>query len=120
MRNAVQEIAEFVLPPIMNGFQLQGVYDDAACVNWVGMECQAQISAPRALTTTPADMARLRGIYITIRGRTQSEDPKFTLTGYNGVLPFLNHGADLDGFPGNGLARVRSIQTVVDLRNMTP
>jgi hypothetical protein len=53
-----------------------------------------------------------------LRGRTESEDPRFTLSGYNDAQPFLNFGVDLDNNPGNGLARVRVVRTVMDLRNM--
>jgi hypothetical protein len=58
----------------------------------------------------PVDPLRVRALVITLRGRTEMEDPAMTV-----VHP--EHSIDLDGVPDNGLATVRVERTVVELRN---
>lgn len=115
--NQPVEVAEFILPPALGGFVLEQIKDTEGSANLQGDPWQPAIGAIEPLES-PVDPVRLRSLVITLRGRVENEDPDFTIQGYQENQPFLDFGVDLDGQPGNGLARVRVQRTVVDLRNM--
>jgi len=115
------EVAEFLLPYAMGGYLLEQIIDEAPMANLGGLEWQPDIGDDLGdiqELQTPVPLERLRALVVTLRGRLEYEDPKFTIQGYTDALPYLNFGVDLDGEPTNGLARVRVERTVVNLRNL--
>jgi prepilin-type N-terminal cleavage/methylation domain-containing protein len=116
-RGAVSaEIAEFLLPPTaaVPGLEIQQ-YEDTGIGASVGI-CKVPYNPSiednfkDVTAADPVDPLRVRALVITLRGRTEMEDPAMTV-----VHP--EHSIDLDGVPDNGLATVRVERTVVELRN---
>jgi prepilin-type N-terminal cleavage/methylation domain-containing protein len=98
------EVAEFLLPP-PDGFSVE-VYDTTNITTSTEVDSDDDVDPP----------ADVRALMLTLRARTEVEDPRLNI---NDLDPAArNYGVDLDGDPGNGLARVRVEQTVVELRNM--
>ena len=64
---------------------------------------------------------KTRAVIVTIRGRTESEDPGFFIDGYEHppLLGNINQAIDLDNDPDNGLAMVIMERTVINLRNLS-
>ena len=77
-------------------------------------------SALAAGSAVPANhILRTRAVRITLRARTEGEFPEFTIPGFsNDNADMVNFGYDLDGHPENGLARVRTHRTIIQLRNL--
>ncbi len=62
---------------------------------------------------------QVRGMVITLRGRSRTEDPEFIIPNYLGdQAAAMRFGVDLDGIPANGLAHVREMSTVVEIPNL--
>ncbi|MBW1808848.1 MAG: prepilin-type N-terminal cleavage/methylation domain-containing protein [Deltaproteobacteria bacterium] len=98
------EVGEFLLPP-PDGFNIE-VYNAANIAISTPVVSGADVDPPAAM----------RAIMITLRARTEVEDPRLSI---NDLDPASrNFGVDLDGDAENGLARVRMEQTVVELRNL--
>jgi len=116
------ELAEFLLPPTndpnTSGFFVEIYSDNSINAAFCAKPWQPAISVPPISLAGPIDAMRARALRITIRGRSQSEDPDFVLTNYTTDSKALNYGFDLDGTPENGLALVRTQRTVVQLQNL--
>ncbi len=117
------EVAEFLLPPTndpnTSGFYLRVYNDISATANFKSEVWQPEIAGPLDIAAAAdVDPLRIRAVEITIRGRTEDEDPDFILANYGTDPGALNFGFDLDGNPENGLAHVRVERTVVQLKNM--
>lgn len=62
---------------------------------------------------------RVRGVTVTLRGRSRTEDPEFVIPDYTSdEAAAMRFGVDLDGEPANGLAHVREMTTVVEIPNL--
>lgn len=118
------EVAEFLLPaddPDAPGLEVE-VFVDSAAMSGIGQwQPEIDMTAPIDLIPGGAavDWTRARAIRITLRGRTATEDPHFTLDAAMPAATAKNFGFDLDGTPSNGLAHVRTEHTVIELRNMS-
>lgn len=109
------EIAEFLLPPNdadTPGLSIQ-VYNDTA-----GGICQPPwqpvISTPVALSGA-VNPTTARAMVVTLRGRTATEDPDFTLSASDTASG--NFGFDVDTAQA-GRAYVRTESTMIELRNL--
>jgi hypothetical protein len=109
------EIADFLLPPDdadTPGLSIQ-VYNDAG-----GGICQPPwqpiVSAPVALSGA-VNPATARAMVVTLRGRTATEDPDFTLDATDTASG--NFGFDVDATQA-GRAYVRTESTTIELRNL--
>jgi prepilin-type N-terminal cleavage/methylation domain-containing protein len=124
------EVGEFLLPADdpnrtddVPGLELEQYLDSAAGAAICAEPWQPIVDdTPSEITVSP-DPVRTKAISITLRGRTEYEDPKFIIPNYGdrGTEPrdpALDFGIDLDGDPTNGLAHVRVERTVVELRNL--
>lgn len=70
-------------------------------------------------TGASPDPVMARSMLVVLRGRTSSEDPQLYINNYAGDLSTAQrYGIDLDSDPANGLAHVREIRTMVELRNL--
>jgi prepilin-type N-terminal cleavage/methylation domain-containing protein len=120
-------IADFMLDPGTTGSSGFTVsrYFDANAGNMNNFSDRpnpvVSISGPTVLNN-PVDLNifTTRALVITLRARTRMEDPDFTIQAYS-VTPNAakNFGVDLDGNPGNGLARVGVERAVIQLRNLS-
>lgn len=116
------ELAAFLLSPDNGGFEL-AAYNDAQKPTdenlrntgaWV-----PNIGGPITVTSAnPLDPFGTRAVLVTLRARTENEDPDFYIADDgNGIL---NFAIDLDGEPENGMAHVRVERTVIELKNTIP
>lgn len=117
------EVADFLLPaddPDAPGLEVN-VYLDSAATTGIG-QWQPEIDMSTPVNLIPGggtvNWTRARAIGITLRGRTATEDPHFTLDSTMPAAQAKNFGFDLDGDPDNGLAHVRTEHTLIELRNM--
>ncbi len=70
--------------------------------------------------TEAIDWMQVRAINVTMRVRTDSEDPNFVISDYtSNPTQAKNYGYDLDGVPENGLAHVRVAHMLIQLRNIS-
>ena len=118
LRPAV-EVAEFLLPLRADGM---GGLDFQVVADSLGSMCQmaVQPNLLAAASMTTVDPVTARAVIVTMRGRTETEDPGFFIDNYAGQVPAIYDKAiDLDGDSGNGLAMVATERTVVNLRNLS-
>ena len=116
--NREVEVAEFLLSPNMGGLEFQVVNDNTASMCMQAAVPSLQV--PTAITAA-VDPVQTRAVIVTIRGRTESEDPGFFIDGYDHppLLGNINQAIDLDNNPTNGLAMVIMERTVINLRNLS-
>lgn len=124
----VQEVADFLTAPASMGSAAPGfelaVYNDQAAqaasddmLNRGGYEPDIEYKNLVQVTTAAQLSERsARAVVITIRGRTEGEDPDFFITG--NAADVGNFAVDLDGQPENGMAHVRVERSVVQLPNL--
>jgi len=112
------EVAEFLLSPGMGGLEFQIVNDTAA--NMCTQALEPSLQAPADITAA-VNPVQTRAVIITMRGRTESEEPGFFIAGYQDPPDphNINQAIDLDGDSSNGLAMVVMERTVVNLRNLS-
>ena len=96
------------------GLEVQVIND----ANGVICATRTQPSLQAPVVAAAIDPTQARALIITLRGRTPAEDPDFTIPDFAATDGAGNFGADLDGTPANGLARVRVEHTVIDMRNL--
>lgn len=115
-------LADFLLPPDdpVPGLQIDFIADQNAQL--CSRPAQPALTPPvQFLPATGAvpDSVRTRAMIVTLRGRTETEDPAFTIQDYagRGDRP-QRYGINLDADPKNGLAYVREVRTVIQLRNL--
>jgi prepilin-type N-terminal cleavage/methylation domain-containing protein len=109
------EIAEFLLPPNdanTPGFSIQVLNDSRGGICQVPW--QPDVTAPVALTGA-VDPTRVRAMVVTLRGRTETEDPDFTVDATDTASG--NFGYDINAAQA-GLAYVRTESTMIELRNL--
>lgn len=114
------EIGAFLLDPQgpRPGWEFE-IYQDVAPE--LSLETPNPDWQPNVVGPTPLDWGnspppeRLRALIVTLRARTEFEDPNFFIPNYT---PDQDIGVDLDGNPQNGLAHVRTERTVVLLPNL--
>lgn len=82
-----------------------------------GIDPNDPVQPPQPATAANMSPVRARAILVTLRGRTATEDPNFRIQGY-GANDAQNFGFDLDGDTTNGLARVRTESTLIQLKNL--
>jgi prepilin-type N-terminal cleavage/methylation domain-containing protein len=121
--NLNADLADFMLPP--NDAQFPGLGIQA--INDLNGVIGGQLKQPSFGATCTAtegsatcvfDPQYTRAVIITLRARTEMEDPDFTINNYNDTSPSRDIGIDLDQNPADGLAHVRTERTVVELRNL--
>jgi prepilin-type N-terminal cleavage/methylation domain-containing protein len=121
------DIADFLLPMVdphgAHGLSVDIYVDNSPNASMCGAAWLPDIQAPAAFYPAPLGALppeRIRAVAITLRGRTEMEDPAFMIPGYVGnEAAQKNFGIDLDGMPDDGLAHVRVERTVVEFRNQT-
>ncbi len=122
----VRDLVEFLLPvngTQWDGFQVQVYPEPNPPATYCGPRPASSIDPndptqpPQAATAANMNPVRARAILVTLRARTVTEDPKFFIQGY-GANDAQNFGFDLDGDPSNGLARVRTESTLIQLKNL--
>lgn len=124
--NRVADVAEFLLNPAdaqVPGLEVQ-MYVDTLGVNSPPAGTVRAIAGPLPLippnVANPAGFpVRLRAVAITLRARTEAEDPDFLIDNYAANPVARNYGVDLNNNPADGLAHVRVERTVVELSNMS-
>jgi prepilin-type N-terminal cleavage/methylation domain-containing protein len=113
------EMAEFLLPNTQ-GLEVQVINDANApssmCVQPWPQNIQ-DLPADLTAAFTLQQLLQARALVITLRGRTETEDPDFTLED-PAADAAINYAIDLDGNPANGLAHVRIESRVVEMRNL--
>ncbi|MBN2493542.1 MAG: prepilin-type N-terminal cleavage/methylation domain-containing protein [Deltaproteobacteria bacterium] len=109
------EIAEFLLPLALGGVRIEAVEDDSVqiCTTMKSPNWQP----PKDIEL--ADMTKVRAIVVSLRARTELEDPDYGVADYNGNQPAVfDYALNLDTDPGNGLAYVRTERAVVMMQNL--
>lgn len=116
-------LADFLLPQsaAAPGLQMSYIEDSNAALD--GKIKTPDLSGPPvqfipSLGPVP-NSVKARAILVVLRGRTSSEDPQLFISTY-GTDPAQaqRYGIDLDSVPNDGLAHVREIRTMVELRNL--
>jgi prepilin-type N-terminal cleavage/methylation domain-containing protein len=122
--NQTADIADFLLPQANGntpGLSVDFIRDAAGQAAGAPVRPNIQIQPLCNLIPQQnacADPVQARAAVITLRARTEMEDPDFTINNYAGSSQAGNMGIDLDGIPEDGLAHVRTVQTVVEMRNL--
>jgi prepilin-type N-terminal cleavage/methylation domain-containing protein len=115
-------LADFLLPPNdpVAGLQIDFIEDTNSLI--CSLATAPALSAPTTFlpnTGAAPNPIQARAMIVTLRGRTETEDPVYTINNY-AARPDRpqRYGVNLDGDPQNGLAHVREVRTVIQLRNL--
>jgi prepilin-type N-terminal cleavage/methylation domain-containing protein len=109
-------IAEFLLPS-SNALSVQVITDTNPNAGICQPAWPPQINLTPANLVGPINSITTRAVVITLSGRTETEDPNFTLATPT-ATGAQDYGIDLDGDPTDGLAHVRIEHRVVEMRNL--
>ena len=110
-------IAEFLLPSF-SALSVQVITDTNPNAGICQPQWPPQINLTPANLVGPINPVTTRAVVITLSGRTETEDPNFTLPNPT-AAGAQDYGIDLDGDPTDGLAHVRIEHRVVEMRNLT-
>ena len=123
---AMREVAGFLLPPQSAfdppGFEVQYYGDTSGPYDPNNPSQPSFDQARRVEVSTDIDPLNVYALVLTLRGRTEAEDPDFKLGALDtDQVPARNFAVDLDDPPNkeNGLARVRVERTVVEMRSLS-
>jgi prepilin-type N-terminal cleavage/methylation domain-containing protein len=121
---AVREVAGFLLPPQAAfdppGFEVQYYGDTNGPYNPQVPRQPSFDQARRVEVAADLDPLNVYALVLTLRGRTEAEDPDFKLGALDtDLVPARNFAVDLDNNKDDGLARVRVERTVVEMRSLS-
>ncbi|RME24262.1 MAG: prepilin-type N-terminal cleavage/methylation domain-containing protein [Deltaproteobacteria bacterium] len=116
------ELAEMLLPPnsdpTRSGFALEVVYDQSPNRGLCAHPWKPQLSDFTPIDSVSADdLLFARAIRITLRGRSEREDPHFVSPDYGSDPTLYDFAYDLNP-AAKGLAHVRTYKTTVFLSNL--